>query len=79
MDVNITVDTAAVACACAQPAFVGQPSLKMTLLEFIASLGYNPADVEQVVGTPTTFTIWYRVPTADPGRYSLQSDGYYLQ
>lgn len=55
------------------------PTLAM-MHQFIASLGYDPNNVEQVIATPTTFTVWYRVvSTTDPTKYTLQSDGYFLQ
>lgn len=53
---------------------------KTSIGNYLTSLGYDASKVEQVVITPSTFTVWYRVvnPT-DPTRYTLQEDGYYLQ
>ena len=79
MDVTIAAAAATASAEATAPFYAGTPTLRMTLLGFIASLGYNPADVEQVVATPTTFTVWYRVASqSNPNRYSLQSDGFYL-
>lgn len=53
---------------------------KASIANYLTSIGYTASSVEQVMITPTTFTVWYRVvdPT-DSTKYTLAQDGYYLQ